>query len=342
MIVITGGGTGGHLSIVKVIGVEYNKLGIRPMYIGSTNGQDKEWFENSPIFSKTIFLETKGVINQSFFGKFSSFFNIIKSSFKLKKLFKENDVTKVFSVGGYSSAPASIAAIIYKVPLFIHEQNAKIGRLNKLLKPFAKEFFSSYYKLSPVIDYPISNEWFLLAKERKNIKTILFLGGSQGASFINKLAMEIAPFLNEKKIKIVHQTGKNDFLNITKYYERLQIDVDVFDFFSPLYEKFKDVDFAISRAGAGCLWELCAARIPTLFIPFPHASQNHQFFNAKGLEESNAALLENQKEIDLVTLKNIILNLNINQMYKALDGFISPNGAQRIVNRVELYKKGKT
>ncbi|MDR1976984.1 MAG: glycosyltransferase, partial [Campylobacteraceae bacterium] len=274
MIAITGGGTGGHLSIAKAVAKEYNKIGIKPLYIGSTHGQDRSWFEDSPLFYKTIFLPSYGVVNQGFLGKIKSLFNIIKLSFKVRKILKSEGITKVFSVGGYSSAPASFAAILSGAKLFIHEQNACMGRLNRTIASFAKEIFSSYDKNSKVKDYPVGDEWFSLQKERSTLKTIAFLGGSQGAKFINNLALEAAPWINENGIKIVHQTGKSEYEKIREFYDENGIKADVFAFYSPLCDKLKDVDFAIARSGAGSMWELAAAKIPAVFIPYPHAANN--------------------------------------------------------------------
>ncbi|MDR1614787.1 MAG: undecaprenyldiphospho-muramoylpentapeptide beta-N-acetylglucosaminyltransferase [Campylobacteraceae bacterium] len=334
MTAITGGGTGGHLSIAAAIAKEYNKIGIKPLYIGSTNGQDRSWFENSPLFYKCIFLPSYGVVNQGFLGRIKSLLNIIKLSFKVKKILKEEKIEKVFSVGGYSSAAASFAAILCGIPIFIHEQNACMGRLNKTVSFFAKEIFSSYDKNSKVKDYPVSDEWFKLQKKRDKLKTIAFLGGSQGAKFINDLALEIAPWLHENGIKIVHQTGKNEYDKIKEFYEKNGINADVFDFYSPLYDKLKNVDFALSRSGAGSMWELAAAKIPTLFVPYPYAAKNHQYFNAKVLEKREAAIVVKQSDMSAKLLISILCDADIAALNNALEGAIKPKGAKKIVESI--------
>jgi UDP-N-acetylglucosamine--N-acetylmuramyl-(pentapeptide) pyrophosphoryl-undecaprenol N-acetylglucosamine transferase len=339
MIAITGGGTGGHLSIAEAIAKEYNKIGVKPLYIGSTNGQDRSWFENSPLFYKTIFLPSYGVVNQGFLGKIKSLLNIIKLSFKVKKILKKEGINRVFSVGGYSSAAASFAAILGGKSLFIHEQNACMGRLNRTISFFAKEIFSSYDKNSKVRDYPVSGEWFKLQKKRGKLKTIAFLGGSQGAKFINDLALETALWLNENSIKIVHQTGKNEYEKIKEYYETHGIDADVFAFHSPLCNKLKNVDFAVARSGAGSMWELAAAKIPALFVPYPYAAKNHQYFNAKILKDKNAAILVKQSDMDAKTLISILCDTDISALNNALENAIKPNGAKKIMEIIESYDR---
>lgn len=333
MIAITGGGTGGHLAIAKSICEEYNKRGIRPLYIGSQNGQDRAWFEEDGGFLQTYFLDTGGVVNKKGFRKLSSLINIFQKALLCKKIFKEHKIDKVFSVGGYSAAPASIAAIFAKTPLFIHEQNAVVGKLNKLLRPFAKEFFSSYE--SPFDPYPVSSSFFETKRVRKEIKTILFLGGSQGASFINSLAKKMALELSQRDIKIIHQCGKNDYEELRNFYAKHLIKVDLFAFSNELHKKMHQADFVISRAGASSLWELVSNGLPAFFIPFPHAANDHQFFNAQSLVQKELAFVCRQKEVKKENIFSLIDNLNIQSISSPLLECIEPQGAKKIVQIIE-------
>jgi UDP-N-acetylglucosamine--N-acetylmuramyl-(pentapeptide) pyrophosphoryl-undecaprenol N-acetylglucosamine transferase len=330
-IAITGGGTGGHLKIAKVIKDELNKREIKPIYIGSTSGADKEWFEKDNGFSKKYFLTSSGVVNKKGLNKINSLINIFKLSLQAKKILKENNIKAVFSVGGYSAAPASFAAILSNIPLFIHEQNAHTGSLNKLLKSFSKRFFSTFLYNDP---YPVEDIFFEKAKIRKKLKTVIFLGGSQGAVAINDLATQIAPVLKEKNIKIIHQTGKKDYERIKKFYEKNAINADVFDFSKNLVDKITKADFAISRAGASTLFELAANQIPTIFIPYPYAAGDHQYYNAKFLEEKNAGFVIRQNEITPQKVLNIILNANLENISKNLAKINQKNGAKFIVDEI--------
>ncbi len=335
MIAITGGGTGGHLAIAKAICEEYNKRGIRPIYIGSNNGQDRKWFEGYPGFSKTYFLQSSGVVNKKGLSKVLSLTNIIKQSFTCKKIFNEHKIDKVFSVGGYSAAPASFASILTKTPLFIHEQNAVLGKLNKLLKPFAKEVFGSYGNATFKTPYPISERFFSTARKREKIKTILFLGGSQGASSINSLSCDLAVDLKEMGLNIIHQCGEKDFQKLKEFYSSHDIEVDLFAFCDELHLKMQEADFAISRAGASSLWELVASNLPTLFIPFPYAAADHQYFNAKFFADIDLAFLFRQNEIEKKKVLDIIKNANVDEISQNLALKIANKGAKTIVDKME-------
>jgi len=332
MVAITGGGTGGHLAIANALKEELNKRGLKPIYIGSTNGQDKSWFENDKSFEKTYFLNSKGVVNRRGLKKLLVLKDIIKSAFTCRDIFKTHKVKAVFCVGGYSAAPASFASLLTKTPLYIHEQNAVIGTLNRLLKPFAKEFFSSYDENSKVKEYPVSDKFFSSRRVRKDLKTIIFLGGSQGASFINSLAMKIAPKLLGNGLHIIHQTGKNEYSTCKEFYEKNSLHVECFDFSTNILKSLEKADFAVSRAGASTLWELSANGLPTLFIPFPHAAKNHQFYNAKVLLEKDAALLKTQDELNEKVLLEILNDIKPKEISEKLLTIINENGIKKIAD----------
>ena len=333
-IAITGGGTGGHLTIAKAIKEELNNIGYKPIFIGSSNGQDKLWFENDNGFDKKYFFNTGGVVNKGLLGKITSLIKIAGYTYSCKKIFAEEKIDAVFSVGGYSAAPASFASIVFKRPLYIHEQNAKMGRLNEILSKYAKVIFSSYSKNSPVKDYPVRDIFFQNARVRDSIKTIIFLGGSQGATAINNFAKKITPKLYQKGIKIIHQSGKIDYENLKEFYKKNNIDVDLFDFTKNLEDKIKEADFAVSRSGASTMWELCASMLPTLFIPYPYAAGDHQYYNAKFLLDQNLCFLKRENELD-ESIIDTILSTDISAMSLGLNYTIKQGGAKRIVDFIE-------
>ena len=330
VVVITGGGTGGHLSVARSFIDEFYKNGYKVIFIGSTKGQDKQWFENEPKLYKKYFMDTKGVVNQNFFGKFSSLWMISKAVIKSIKIFKTYNVTKVVSVGGFSAASASFASILTNIDFYIHEQNSVMGRLNRLTARFAKEIFSSYLETSKIKDYPIDEKFFTHAKIRTDMKTIIFLGGSQGASAINNFAVSVAPKLNQMGIKIIHQTGKNDFEKIKEIYEGLNIKADVFDFYPLILEKMDKADFAVSRSGASTLWELVALGIPTFFIPYPYAAANHQYHNAKYLLENDLCYLSQEDSLNEEMFFEIITN-DLSIKSKKLINSIQKDAVKNIV-----------
>ncbi len=331
-IVMTGGGTGGHLAIIKA--VKEQLKGEELIYIGSTKGQDKQWFENDDDFKEKYFFETRGVVNQKGLGKLRSLWMMFQAMLEARKLLKKHNAKVVFSVGGFSSAATAFAAKSMGIPLVIHEQNAALGSLNKLLKPYAKAFISSYLEESPIKAYPIKEIFFENARVRQEVKTIIFLGGSQGAKAINELALSIAPELKNRGIKIIHQAGVNNIEEVKRSYHDLGIDAEVFGFTTKLADYMNEADFAIARAGASTLWELSATALPTLFIPYPYAASDHQFYNAQFLVEKELAWLmrEDDIEIDKVLA---MLDEDMETKSKGLMNIVEKDGSYKIAQYIK-------
>jgi len=331
-ILITGGGTGGHLAIARSLRDAAMKEGHVCSFVGSTAGQDRAWFENDQSFESVQFLKTSGVVNKRGFHKLFSLWLTFKAMLKAFTLVRKADC--VISVGGFSAAPASFAAVLLHCPYFIHEQNAAIGRLNRLLRPFSRAFFSSYEESSLVKDYPVRESFFKQARIRSNIKTVIFLGGSQGARFINELAIKIAPILREKGIHIIHQAGKSELDKVKDIYETLSIEAEVFDFRDDVDLLMQKSDLAVSRSGASTLWELCASALPALYIPYPYAAGDHQFYNASYLLEKDASWLARQED-DPYALLLQLLDKDLTKESKTLQTLINADGAEAIITKVQ-------
>lgn len=326
-IVMTGGGTGGHLAIIRAVKEQLG--GEDLIYVGSTKGQDKQWFEEDDAFSEKYFFDTRGVVNQGALGKVKSLFMMAKAMFQSMKILKTHKASVVFSVGGFSAAPMAFAAKLTRTPLVIHEQNAALGSLNKLLQPYATHFISSYLEESPIHAYPIKQIFFENAHLRKGVKTIMFLGGSQGAKAINTLALSLAPALKSRGIKIIHQAGVNNIDEVAKAYKEVGIEAEVFGFTDKLADYMNEADFAIARSGASTLWELSATAVPTLYIPYPYAASDHQFYNAQFLVEKGLAWVMREGEIEEDKVLTL-LDADLEKMSQGLMDIVEKEGSKKI------------
>ncbi|TLD87512.1 UDP-N-acetylglucosamine--N-acetylmuramyl-(pentapeptide) pyrophosphoryl-undecaprenol N-acetylglucosamine transferase [Helicobacter sp. MIT 05-5294] len=366
-IIITGGGTGGHLSVARAFLEEFHKQGFECIFIGSCNGQDKAYFQTESRFSQKFFLKTSGVVNKKGLGKIKSLwqqFKALQNALKILKTQKKVDF--VLSVGGYSAAPTAFGAVLLRIPLFIHEQNAQIGRLNRILKPYAKSFFSSYLQSSPILFYPVSQVFFTQARVRQEVKNLLFMGGSQGARAINNFALALAEDIFQKNLRIFHQCGKAEFERVLSEYlklnlkvgipqeslestitesqnvqigalEDLDTDIVLFGFSKQMPEILKKCDFAICRAGASSLWELCANGLPALFVPYPYAAGNHQYYNAKFLEEKGLGFLCLEQDLFCEVLWDsleLLKGERISQISQELQKECSPKATEQIMQSI--------
>ena len=331
---ITGGGTGGHLMIAEALLEASTSLGHEAIFIGSTHGQDRKYFEVGSQFKETYFLETTGVVNQKGLGKLKALFKVLRAFFKARKLLKMHNVNATYSVGGFSAAPASFATLSRSLPLFIHEQNAVYGRLNRLLKPFATSFISAYDDNPTVEGYPVKEQFYSSARVRESLKTIIFLGGSHGAKAINDLALDVAEELSKRHIKIIHQAGEADYERVKKSYKELGIEVELYAFTKELPSLIARADLAISRAGASTLWELTANGCPAFYVPYPYAAGDHQYYNAKFIVDKSMGWCE--REGDSLESKLLeILDEPLRKRSKKLLEHSSRDVALKMIKNIE-------
>ena len=335
-ICITGGGTGGHLMIAEALVSVAVQRGHEAIFIGSTHGQDRKYFETNSAFSNVYFLQTTGVVNQKGLAKFKALYKIFSAFLQARKLLKKHTIQATYSVGGFSAAPASFATLSRFLPLFIHEQNAVSGRLNKLLKPYATNFISAYDANSSIQGYPVKDVFYTKARIRKELKSIIFLGGSHGAKAINDLALSIAQELTKHKIKIIHQAGEADFERVKNEYKALNIEVELYSFTTELATLITKADLAVSRAGASTLWELTANGCPALYIPYPYAAGDHQFYNAAFILENDMGWCQRESS----NLKEKLLTLlqePLETKSEKLLSYVTKDVAQKMI--IELERK---
>lgn len=333
-LVITGGGTGGHLAIAKALLDAAEVQQDEAIFIGSTAGQDRMWFETGSGFTQTYFLETTGVVNRRGIAKALALLRTLRAAWRARTILKRYRPDAVISVGGFSAAPASFAALSLGIPFFIHEQNAVMGRLNRLLKPYARRFFSSYDASSPVQSYPVNRQLSESAHVRKRVRTLIFLGGSQGAKAINDFAIAAAPLLHERGINIIHQCGERDVARVQDAYAAMGVPVELYGFTKALPALLAKSDLAVSRAGASTLWELAANALPALYVPYPYAAGDHQYYNAKYLAERSLSWVVREPELNVQTLLQIV-DSDIERPSRGLYALEHENGAQKILQIVK-------
>jgi len=337
---ITGGGTGGHLMIAQALVQAAVSNGHEVIFIGSTYGQDQNYFAKNSSFKDVYFLDTTGVVNKKGMDKLKALYKIYKAYKQSKDILKKHKIQATYSVGGFSAAPASFASISSFIPFFIHEQNAVAGKLNSILKPFAKRFISAYDEKSPIKSYPVKDIFFNSSRVRYKIESVIFLGGSHGAKAINDLALDLADELSSRGIKIIHQAGENDFSRVEEAYKDMGIDVELYSFTDKLSELIAKADFAVSRAGASTLWELTANGCPALFIPYPYAAGDHQYHNAEFVVKNEMGWCEREDE-DLKSKFLEILDDSkyIAQKSKKLLSFAKKDVASKMIKDIESFVK---
>lgn len=235
-----------------------------------------------------------------------------KSCRSARMLLEAESPRAVIGLGGYASAPTVIAATSLRIPTVLLEQNAVAGRATRWLSGRAglvclsfdetRGRFSSRANLC-VTGNPVRREIASLAESASrrhaesssDVRTILVLGGSQGAIAINEIMVHgLERLRGTMALRIVHQTGERRCQAVRAAYEEWGVDAVVQPFFDDLIAHYRRADVVVSRAGATTLAELACAGCPALLIPYPGSADDHQLWNARGYQDAGAACVVEQ------------------------------------------------
>ena len=307
LVAIACGGTGGHLFPGLAVALQLRQAGCDVALLISPKDVDQQAVKSVSGMAVHT-LPAVGLQNRNYFSFARSF---IKSLFAARKVFRQRRPVAVLAMGGFTSAPPVWVAKELGIKTFLHESNAVPGRANRLLARFVNEAFLGFpeaaarlnARKNTVTGTPVRPEFQVrpAAECRRalgldpDLPTVLVVGGSQGASGLNKLVLAALPGLSARRWQWIHLTGANDFELVKAAYAQAGLRAVVRPFLAEMDLALGAATAAISRAGASSLAEMAAVRLPTLLVPLPTAADNHQFFNARLLADSGAARLLDQK-----------------------------------------------
>jgi len=307
---ITGGGTGGHISPGVALYEEIKGRGEKAIFLAGKNDRRFSTFdgmeEGDAIFYGAPTFTMNPVKLPFFMIKF------LFAMLKARRVIRRHAVSAVVGMGGYVSAPALLAARTLKVPVFLCEQNSVPGRVTRLFEKSAMRIYGTlesstgYLKNAaaflhagnPIRKEVIRNESKEEAKKAFHLEhcsqVILIIGGSQGALNLNKLTFDLKKEFSKelKDVGIIWSTGAYSY---DTFKEQVQNEMDGGSIYlSPYIDRvglaYRASDIAISRSGAGVMMELAATGIPSLLIPYPYAADNHQDKNADDFVRAGAAV----------------------------------------------------
>ena len=327
-IVLTGGGTAGHVTPNIALIPRLQELGYQISYIGSYNGIEKKLIEEMKIPYYGI---SSGKLRRYFDVKnFTDPFRVLKGFSEARKLMKELSPDIVFSKGGFVTVPVVLAAKKCKIPAIIHESDMTPGLANKLCIPSAAKVCCNFPETvsclpegkAVLTGTPIRQE--LLKGDKVQAlnftgfsaakPTILIIGGSLGSVAVNNAVRSILPQLLEK-FQVIHLCGKGkldeSLKNTPGYVQYEYIEKELADLFALS-------DIVISRAGANAICELCALRKPMLLIPLSaNASRGDQILKARSFEKLGYSMVLEEE-----TLQDQLLLDTVNQLYDNRQAFI--------------------
>lgn len=310
-IVLTGGGTAGHI-MPNIALLNQLKDNFENIYYIGTNGMEKEICKKYNI--KFYEIKATKFVRKISLKTFLIPFKLIKSIFDAKKILKELKPDVIFSKGGYVSIPVCIAGKKLNIPVVSHESDLSVGLANKIILKYANVLCTSFKETSlknkkcVYTGSPIRDEIFNGNKQNiiyefdydKNKPTILFIGGSLGATAINNIVYENITKLTQK-YNVLHISGKNSKPLNHKGYYQVQFSDRVQDFFDAC-------DLCVSRSGANTIFELAALKKPMLLIPLPKGnSRGDQVENALNFKENKIARVLFQEDL---TIDNLLKQIN--------------------------------
>lgn len=309
-VILSAGGTGGHIFPALAVAEELRQRRpeIKILFMGGSQGPEEE-------LALKAGLDFAALPVRGFFGRGLKMLGAVpalaRSIAAACVLIKRFRPEAALGFGGYASVPGLAAARLRGIPILIHEQNSVPGIANRFLARAARKV---------CVSLPDAAQWFpqgrcvltgnpvrrsislLNRRERRSVEEkrprLLVLGGSQGAGALNAALLEDLPQLLEAGLDIRLQCGKANYAGLRAAaaawpQERLRLE----PFIEDMAEAYAWADLALCRAGATTLAELSAVGLPAIFVPFPHATHNHQLFNAEQARKVGAALLLEQKDL---------------------------------------------
>lgn len=352
-ILMSGGGTGGHIFPAIAIAQEIQKRipDAEFLFIGANGKMEMEKVPQAGF--RIEGLNIAGFNRSHFFKNINLPFKIISSLWKVRRIIKEFRPDFAIGTGGFASAPALFMASEAKVPFFIQEQNSLPGKTNLFLSKKAKAVFTAYPKMDEFFTKtkvffkgnPIRENIVTELIDRKKAKeklgidpkkiTVLSIGGSLGSQTLNKAWEENLNKIIEKDFQLIWQTGKNYAKNPSSISHP---QILMTEFLSDMPLAYSAADVIVSRAGAIAISELAVVGKPILLIPFPFAAEDHQTKNALNLVEKNAGKMVKDAEMSekfWQTLMEVCGNENLRkEMSENLKLFAKPNATKEIVDEI--------
>jgi UDP-N-acetylglucosamine--N-acetylmuramyl-(pentapeptide) pyrophosphoryl-undecaprenol N-acetylglucosamine transferase len=358
-ILITGGGTGGHIYPALAIAHSLREKNHQILFVGAEKALDREIITREGFEFRSIPVLPLERRFSFFIFKFGIKF--IMGFFQSFSILLDFRPQLIVGTGGYSSAPVGLAAYFLRISLLIHEQNLYPGLTNRFLSRFAREIditfpeSRKYFRKGKVraTGNPVREEILNQNRERalKNLRlrsgkfNLLVFGGSRGARAINYCFAQILrkSLLEGKSLQIILLTGFLDFEYLIRAAKESKIPLFIRPFLHHMADAYGVADLVVSRAGATTLAELTVCGLPAILIPYPYATNRHQEYNACFLEKEGAAMVILERDLSPERLADSILRLiadreRLERMREKSRGLGRPQATDKIME--SIYRLG--
>ncbi len=343
---IAGGGTGGHYFPAVAMAETFYRMNYKIYFFGTKYGIEAKL--DFPFGEKYLY-DIKGIVGKSKSEKIKNTFKLLKTAYHISKIIRKEQPEFALVFGGYASAPLGVAAKLTGTRLYIHEQNSIPSSTNLLLSKLARKIFITFeysYKYFPkkktnLTGLPLrslvkrdkytqkgtARKFFDIPQDKT---VILMFGGSQGAKKITEVGLEISK--RRKDLFFIIITGKN-FRGVIN-----TENIKSFEFVERIGLLYKAADIVVCRAGAGTVSEILYYGKPAVFIPYPYAFKNHQYYNVKWLKDRGLAQIILDKDLNINTLNNAInnyLSMNLEDLSKKIESASIQNSEMLIYKNID-------
>lgn len=320
------GGTGGHIFPGLALAEKLIANGWQVQWIGTADRMEADIVPKHNILIH--FIEVKGLRGNGIKRLLFAPLMLLKAFFQARRILTNCKPSVVIGFGGYASGPGGLAAKSMGLPLIIHEQNAVLGLTNRYLAKLATKTLLAFplidaeQSVYEVVGNPVRADIAKLHEQPKRVITpdskinILVIGGSLGARVLNKtLPSILSKLATDCKLAVQHQVGKGNKAEVTQQYQAeikalkvsdLEISVD--EFIDDMPKALYQADIVVCRAGALTVSELAASGNVGIFVPLPHAVDDHQTANANWLVKQDAGILVPQRDIE-IKMVEVLANL---------------------------------
>lgn len=345
--VMAGGGSGGHVIPALAVARELRLRGHSVRFIGTRRGMEAKLVppENFPI----DWIEIGGLKRVGLRRMLSTLAELPVSVWQAARLLDRHRPSAVFSMGGYVAGPVLLAALWNRLPVVVMEPNAIPGFTHRKLARFVARALVSFPETrrwfpkdrAELTGLPVREEFFEAPPRCPGeVLTVLITGGSQGSRTLNRAAEQSWLLWPQGRVRLIHQTGASAYEDLAPRFRASGVPGEISAFLSEMPRVFAAADLVVSRAGMGAVSELAAAGKPSLLVPLPTASDQHQLRNAEAFVKAGAARLVVDQEMTGERLVQEVMNLasdpaRLQSMGEAARAFARPGAARRAAEVLE-------
>lgn len=351
---MAGGGTGGHVIPAIAVARELAARGHSPCFIGTHGGFEAKLVPTSGF--PLEYIEIGGLQRVGAAQTFRTLKQLPLSMIKVLRLLDRYRPAAIFSMGGYVAGPVVLAGWWRRLPIVIMEPNAVPGLTNRRMGRYIARALVSFPETAryfpagrtEVTGLPVRAEFFdLPAKRREATITILITGGSRGSRTLNESTRASWEYFRQCPfpVRLLHQTGVDSCEQLSRELVEAGLQGHILSFISDMPQAFAQADLIVCRSGAGAVAELAAAGKPSILIPFPFASDQHQLRNAEAFQRAGAASLILDRDMNGRRLYDEVVRLCsepglLESMGQRARGFAHPHAAQRAAELLEQLTHG--